>query len=63
MFQRLGTRIVAKLSLGRLTADYHNLLYILETEPAVVSGDEADAGEVIIRSPSPEAELALQSSG
>jgi SAM-dependent methyltransferase len=29
-FQRLGTRVVAALSGGRLTAEYYNLMYILE---------------------------------
>lgn len=28
-FQRLGTRVFAGLSLGRLVADYYNLLYVL----------------------------------
>jgi SAM-dependent methyltransferase len=52
-FQRLGTWLVAALSCGRLTAQYYNLMYILEREarPAIVnvsSGTrrvvEADAG-------------------
>jgi SAM-dependent methyltransferase len=30
-FQRLGTRLVAALSGGRLTAKYYNLMYILES--------------------------------
>lgn len=58
-FQRLGTRVMAKLSLGRLTAEYYNLLYILRTEPIAVDADEADAGEIIMRSPLPDAELGL----
>lgn len=32
-WQRLGTRVLAGLSLGRLVADYCNLLYILEAAP------------------------------
>jgi SAM-dependent methyltransferase len=31
-FQRLGTRLVAALSCGRLTARYYNLMYILESQ-------------------------------
>src|SRR5690606_1254359 len=30
-FQRLGTRLLAALSCGRLTARYYNLMYILES--------------------------------
>ena len=62
-FQRLGVRFLANLSLGRLTADYHNLLYVLGTQPAVLSSHEEEAGEFVIRSPTPRAELAQPSSG
>jgi SAM-dependent methyltransferase len=33
-FQRLGARVLSGLSFGALTADYKNLLYILQSQPA-----------------------------
>ena len=32
-FQRFGTKVVATMSLGHLTADCYNLPYVLQTEP------------------------------
>jgi SAM-dependent methyltransferase len=37
--QRLGTRLVAALSVGRLTAKYYNLIYILESQARPANAD------------------------
>ena len=41
-FQRLGTQMLAALSLGQLTAKYYNLMYILEnqTQPATAASSQ-----------------------
>lgn len=48
IFQRLGTRLFAALSIGRLTADYTNLAYIIAaTNGASVATDPGPVGNAI----------------
>jgi hypothetical protein len=52
-FQLLGTRLVAALSGGRLTAKYYNLMYILESQarPATASASRPTGADHRRRSP------------